>query len=100
MKFSQHFKFSEWPNRDIPLVAAGVYVIWHDDELIYCGMSGREIEKAIKENKRKYGLTIRLNSHAQERLSGNQFCVYFAISQHLQQMIYLSFLLVNISLII
>lgn len=78
MKFSQRYKFSDWPNRDIPLVAAGVYAIWHDDKLIYCGMSGREIEKATKDNKKKYGLITRLNSHAQGRLSGNQFCVYVA----------------------
>jgi hypothetical protein len=78
MNFSQRFKFSDWPNRDIPLVAAGAYAIWHGDELIYCGMSGREIEKAVKANKKKYGLVTRLNSHAQGRLSGNQFCVYVA----------------------
>ena len=78
MEFSKRFKFSEWPNRDIPLVAAGVYAIWHGDELIYCGMSGRKIEKAVKNNKKKYGLITRLNSHASGRLSGNQFCVYVA----------------------
>ncbi|WP_081180304.1 hypothetical protein [Colwellia sp. PAMC 21821] len=78
MNFSKRFKFSDWPNRDILAVAAGVYAIWHGDELIYCGMSGREIEKAVKENKKKYGLITRLNSHAQGRLSGNQFCVYVA----------------------
>jgi len=78
MEFSQRYRFSEWPNRDIPLVAAGVYAIWHGNELIYCGMSGREIENAVKENKKKYGLITRLNSHAQGRLSGNQFCVYVA----------------------
>ena len=78
MKFSQRFKFSEWPNRDIPLVAAGVYAIWHGDELVYCGMSGREIEKAVRADKKKYGLITRLNSHASGRLSGDQFCVYVA----------------------
>ena len=78
MNFSQKFKFSEWPNRAIPPVAAGVYAIWQGDLLIYCGMSGREVEKAIESNKNKYGLITRLNSHAQGRLSGNQFCVYVA----------------------
>jgi len=78
MNFSQRYKFSDWPNREIPLIAAGVYAIWHDDKLIYCGMSGRKIEKAVKDNKNKYGLITRLNSHAQGRLSGNQFCVYVA----------------------
>ena len=46
------------------------------DELIYCGMSGREIEK--NRHKKKYGLVTRLASHASGRLSGDQFCVYVA----------------------
>lgn len=78
MNFSTCYNFSDWPNRDIPLVSAGVYAIWHNDKLIYCGMSGREIEKAKENNKKKYGLVTRLNSHAQGRLSGDQFCVYVA----------------------
>jgi hypothetical protein len=41
-------------------------------------MSGREIEKAIKDGKKKYGLVTRLASHASGRLSGDQFCVYVA----------------------
>ena len=47
MKISKRFKFSEWPNPAIPLVSAGVYAIWNGKELFYCGMSGRELEKAI-----------------------------------------------------
>jgi hypothetical protein len=43
---------------------------------IYCGMSGREFEKAA--GKVKYGLFTRLASHASGRLSGDQFCVYIA----------------------
>jgi hypothetical protein len=34
-KFSQRFSFSEWPNPSIPSVAAGVYAIWKDAELVY-----------------------------------------------------------------
>ena len=78
MKFSQRYKFSDWPNPEVPLVSAGVYAIWNDDELFYCGMSGRSIESAIKKGKKKYGLVTRLNSHASGRLSGDQFCVYVA----------------------
>lgn len=76
MKFSKRFKFSNWPNNDIPKVAAGIYAIWNDDELFYCGMSGREIEKNL--HKKKYGLVTRLHSHSSGRLSGDQFCVYVA----------------------
>ncbi len=76
--FSSRFKFSDWPNREIPAVAAGVYVIWHEEALIYCGMSGREVEKAVVAERLRYGLYNRLNSHASGRLSGDQFCVYLA----------------------
>jgi hypothetical protein len=34
-KFSQWFLFSAWPNPSIPSVAAGVYAIWKDAELVY-----------------------------------------------------------------
>jgi len=78
MKFSKKYRFADWPNKDLPLVAAGVYAIWNGDELFYCGMSGRQIEKAIAEGKQKFGLVTRLNSHASGRLSGDQFCVYVA----------------------
>ena len=74
--FSKRFSFSDWPNTAIPLITAGIYVIWDKDHLIYCGMSGREIEKYKNSNsKKKYGLINRLNSHASGRLSGDQFCV-------------------------
>jgi hypothetical protein len=76
MQFSDRYKFSDWPNKDIPNVSAGIYAIWNGDNLFYCGMSGREIEKNLHKN--KYGLVTRLNSHAAGRLSGDQFCVYVA----------------------
>ena len=78
MQFSNRYQFADWPNRDVPLVAAGVYAIWNGDQLIYCGMSGRQIELAATQEKKKYGLVTRLNSHASGRLSGDQFCVYVA----------------------
>ena len=78
VNFSDRYRFSDWPNDRIPQVAAGVYAIWHADKLIYCGMSGRGIERAVAEKKKKYGLITRLGSHASGRLSGDQFCVYVA----------------------
>lgn len=77
-QFTPRFPFADWPNPDVPAVAAGVYAIWKDDELIYCGMSGREIDSKGKAAPKKYGLITRLNSHASGRLSGDQFCVYVA----------------------
>ena len=78
IEFSARFRFADWPNKEIPSVSAGVYAIWNGAELIYCGMSGREIEKAIEQRKKTYGLVTRINSHASGRLSGDQFCVYVA----------------------
>lgn len=76
--FSSRHKFSEWPNPALPAVAVGVYVIWDHEDLVYCGMSGREFEKAVSAAKLKYGLINRLAIHASGRLSGDQFCVYVA----------------------
>ena|SRR6516164_3616652 len=77
-EFSRRHKFSDWPNSEVPAVAAGVYVVWDGNQLIYCGMSGREFEKVTAAEKAKYGLVTRLASHASGRLSGDQFCVYVA----------------------
>lgn len=74
--FSPRYRFSGWPNTAIPAVAAGVYAVWEGETLVYCGMSGRELEKAS--DKARYGLVTRLQSHASGRLSGDQFCVYVA----------------------
>ena len=63
---------------EVPAVAAGVYVIWERNALIYCGMSGRQFEKAVGLERVKFGLITRLASHASGRLSGDQFCVYVA----------------------
>ena len=76
--FSPRHRFDDWPNLAIPAVAAGVYVIWEGEELIYCGMSGRELEKAVNAGKGRYGLVTRLEAHRNGRLSGDQFCVYIA----------------------
>jgi hypothetical protein len=76
--FSARHRFSAWPNADLPAVAAGVYVVWEGDKFIYAGMSGREFEKAVAAAKVRFGLVTRLASHAQGRLSGDQFCVYVA----------------------
>jgi hypothetical protein len=76
--FSKRHRFSAWPNADLPAVAAGVYVVWDENTLVYAGMSGREFEKAVASEKRRFGLVTRLASHATGRLSGDQFCVYVA----------------------
>jgi len=33
-EFSELYKFSDWPNKSIPKITAGVYVIWHDEPLV------------------------------------------------------------------
>lgn len=77
-RFSKRYWFRDWPNPDVPSVAAGVYVVWEGSQLIYCGMSGREIDNPTNRRKKRYGLITRLGSHASGRLSGDQFCVYVA----------------------
>ena len=77
-EFSRRHKFSDWPNSEVPAVAAGVYAVWDGEVLIYCGMSGREFEKIVESKRVRYGLVTRLASHVSGRLSGDQFCVYVA----------------------
>ena len=79
------YKFSAWPNDDVPPVTAGVYTIWRRGEFIYVGMSGRGMKanpdelpdtEAPDEPKKAKGLFTRLKSHADGKRSGDQFCVY------------------------
>jgi hypothetical protein len=70
------FRFADWPNPDVPRVAAGVYTVWlPDGRLLYVGMSGRGLRLDPDDGRRR-GLWTRLNSHASGRRSGDQFCVY------------------------
>lgn len=85
--FTPRYGFSEWPaiGRALPRVCAGVYAVWDDKQLIYCGMSGRQVEQHA--HRSKYGLVTRLEAHWNGRLSGDQFCVYVAnrlLIPHLQ----------------
>jgi hypothetical protein len=75
--------FRDWPNREVPEVAAGTYTVWHGDDLLYVGMAGRGLSMeliAIHRGAlaRGKGLSSRLNSHASGRRSGDQFCVYIS----------------------
>src|ERR1700722_17501564 len=77
------FRFSGWPNDQVPRRTAGVYTIWRDGEFIYVGMSGRgsQLEDFVAHTgpqgreKAKW-LWTRLDSHASGRRSGDQFNVY------------------------
>ena len=75
--------FRDWPNPAVPKVAAGVYTIWRDRELVYVGVSGRGLTgEAISSHhgsgSKSQGLYSRLSSHWAGRRSGDQFCVYVA----------------------
>ena len=78
MTYSRRFRFADWPNAEVPTSTAGAYVIWERDRLIYCGMSGRQLNHPDAAIGKQCGLLTRLNSHASGRLSGDQFCVYVA----------------------
>lgn len=71
--------FRDWPDASVPSFGAGVYTVWDSEgAFIYVGMSGRSITPGMPTPNRPYGLITRLNSHAQGRRSGDQFCVYVA----------------------
>ncbi|MBB5774016.1 hypothetical protein HD596_000772 [Nonomuraea jabiensis] len=75
------FKFSEWPNDRIPLLAAGVYTVWRGDEFLYAGMSGRgrKEEHLVAEPgqvQKPLGLWTRLKAHTSGRRPGDQFNIY------------------------
>jgi hypothetical protein len=77
------FAFRDWPNAPVPKIAAGVYTVWRGEELVYAGMSGRSLTTDMiaehrAANKKEIGLYTRLDSHAEGRRSGDQFCVYVA----------------------
>ena len=74
-------RFADWPNDDaVPLVSAGVYTIWRDEEFLYVGMAGKKITSehidSPDEPVKAKGLKERLKSHWNGRRSGDQFCVY------------------------
>jgi hypothetical protein len=74
-------RFADWPNRDLPKVAIGLYTVWRGDEFIYVGMAGRSTPSKLSERQAggsTSGLRSRLRSHASGRRSGDQFCVYVA----------------------
>ena len=76
---STSYRFSEWPNPEVPTFGAGVYTIWHHDgRFIYVGMSGRGMTADTVRRKKPQGIHTRLRSHASGRRSGDQFCVYVA----------------------
>lgn len=43
LKHAPPHRFSDWPNPDVPPIAAGIYTVWDGDELIYVGMAGRSL---------------------------------------------------------
>lgn len=76
---SPAYRFSDWPNPDVPAFGAGVYTIWHrDGRFVYVGMSGRGISEQTQPRNTPHGIHTRLASHAAGRRSGDQFCVYVA----------------------
>ena len=71
--FSKKFKFKHWPKKNFPPVAAGIYVIWDEQTLLYVNTAGKDLDKAQRAGKTKFGLITRLNSHASGRAASDQF---------------------------
>ena len=76
--FSKRFKFKNWPEKNFPAVAAGIYVIWDNQTLLYVNTAGKDLVKAEHLGKTKFGLITRLNSHASGRTGNDQFCALLA----------------------
>ena len=72
--FSKRFKFKNWPQKNFPALAAGIYLIWDGQTLLYVSTAGKDLEKALRSEKNRFGLITRLNSHASGRAAGDQFC--------------------------
>ena len=74
------YRFANWPNPKVPMVAAGVYTVWNAGRFLYVGMSGRgwsadHIDR-LRQSGQKKGLIRRIASHANGRRAGDQFCSY------------------------
>ena len=69
------YKFSDWPNEDLPNVAIGMYTIWKGDLFAYVGISGTAIKEEDYEKNIIKGLKQRLNAHVLG-IGGYKFCVF------------------------
>lgn len=81
LAYGPRYAFADWPNPDLPRVAAGVYAVWHGEQLLYVGMSGHGLTAADLEQHRRLGrgakgLQGRLRSHRNGRRGSDQFCLY------------------------
>ena len=76
--FSKRYKFKNWPQKNFPTVAAGIYLIWDGQTLLYVSTAGKDLDKALRLGKNKFGLITRLNSHATGRAAGDQFCSFLS----------------------
>ena len=76
--FSKRLKFKNWPKKNFPPLAAGIYVIWDEQTLLYVNAVGKDLDKAQRSGKTKFGLITRLNSHATGRAASDQFCSLLA----------------------
>ena len=74
------YRFADWPNPEVPVVAAGVYTVWDGDTFVYVGFAGMKLRAEDMTNaknlKKAKGLRDRLDHHASGARSGDQFCVY------------------------
>ena len=76
LSIGQEYKFSDWPNEDLPNVAIGMYTIWKGDMFAYVGISGTAIKKEDYQKTKIKGLKQRLNAHRSGGIGGDKFCVY------------------------
>ena len=68
------YSFEDRPEEPIPDIAAGLYSIWREEQFLYVGIAGRDLNKTSSRKVR--GLKDRLRAHWKGGLGGDQFAVY------------------------
>lgn len=84
------YHFIDWPNENLPKIAAGVYTVYDaKGKFLYVGMAGAELTETKIQTKqhsgKRSGLFDRLNSHASGYRSGDRFNIYIGDSYVLRQ---------------
>ena len=69
------YKFSDWPNSELPDVAIGMYTIWKGDLFAYVGISGTAVKEEDYQKNIIKGLKKRLKAHRSGGIGGDKFCV-------------------------
>jgi hypothetical protein len=72
-------RFRDWPCPELPEVAAGVYTVWENKQLLFVGQAGARWSETDRQRYRsagaRRGLYPRLRSHRSGRRGGDPLCL-------------------------